>query len=137
MAHGSVMTDVAVHVRDYDDIRILILMCTNTNPHVRNTDERICAQVTTINERRSTRVNALDEQARLCAQCIARVSISRQCRGCSSISSIHVDSRALADNLIPVRRQATLLHCGKLLRSPGKKCGVRGNFSVALTDQSS
>ena len=39
------MTDVAVHVRDYDDIRILILMCANTNPHVRNTDVRICAQV--------------------------------------------------------------------------------------------
>ena len=35
------MTDVAVHVRDYDDIRILILTCTNTNPHVRNTDARI------------------------------------------------------------------------------------------------
>ena len=63
MARGSVMTDVAVrdYVRDYDDIRILILMCTNTNPHVRNTDARICAQVTTINERRSTRVNAFDE----------------------------------------------------------------------------
>ena len=63
MARGSVMTDVAVrdYVRDYDDIRILILTCTNTNPHVRNTDGRICAQVTTINERRSTRVNAFDE----------------------------------------------------------------------------
>ena len=108
MVHGSVMADVAVHVRDYDDIRIVILMCANTNPHVRKTDTRICATVTTINERRSMRVNALDEQARLCAQCIARVSISRQCRGCSSISSIHVDSRVFTDNLIAVRRQATL-----------------------------
>ena len=63
MARGSVMTVVAVRdcVRDYDDIRILIVTCTNTNTHVRNTDARICAQVTTRNERRSTRVNAFDE----------------------------------------------------------------------------
>ena len=49
-----------------------------------------------INARRSMRVDALDQQARLCAQCITRVSISRQCCGCS----------------IAVRRQATLPHCG-------------------------
>ena len=133
-AHGSVMTDATVHVRDYD---IRILMCANTNPHMRNTDARICAQVMTMNERRTTRINALDEQARLCAQCVARVSISRQCRGCSSISSIHVESRELADNLIPVRRQATLPHCGKPLRSPEKLRSPKKNISVDLTDRPS